>query len=292
MILGAVVMTIVAATFSSFGRGPFAITQHSSPDASFMGLQSFLAALVASAIVPMAALAEKERTQRRLTRALDVARQAKHAAEQSTSQMRQVVKLQRLMVNELNHRVKNTLASVQSIASQTLRASGSMPEARNTLNARLTAMAGAHDILTRESWEGANLIDIVETAIGPYAGSGRIDISGPMVRLPPKAALAFSLTFHELCTNAAKYGALTAADGKVEVHWSLHGRTLHLDWVEKGGPPAREPDHRGFGTRMILGLGRELSGMANMAFTEAGLRCMIKASIEPAQVFGESGLDG
>ncbi len=166
-----------------------------------------------------------------------------------------------------------------------------MPDARQTLNARLAAMAGAHDILTRESWEGANLIDIVETAIGPYAGSGRIDISGPMVRLSPKAALAFSLTFHELCTNAAKYGALSAADGKVEVHWTLRGRTLHLDWVEKGGPPAREPARKGFGTRMILGLGRELSGMANMAFTEAGLQCMIRASIEPAQVFGESTVD-
>ena len=292
MILGAVLMTIVAATASSLGRGPFAITAHGSPDASFMGLQSFLAAMVASAIVPMAALADKERTQRRLTRALDVARRSKHAAEQSNAQMRQVVKLQRLMVNELNHRVKNTLASVQSIASQTLRSASTMPDARNTLNARLSAMAGAHDILTRESWEGANLIDIVETAIGPYAGTGRIDISGPVVRLSPKAALAFSLTFHELCTNASKYGALSAADGKVEVHWSLAGRTLHLDWVETGGPPVREPAHRGFGTRMILGLGRELSGMANMAFTEAGLRCMIKASIEPAQIFGESGLDG
>ncbi len=291
MMLGAVVMTVVAATFSAAGRGPFPILDHKATGTSFLALQFFLAALVTSAVVPMAALAEKERNQRSLTRALDVARRAKHAAEQSAAQMRQVVKLQRLMVNELNHRVKNTLASVQSIASQTLRTSGSMPDARQTLNARLAAMAGAHDILTRESWEGANLIDIVETAIGPYAGSGRIDISGPMVRLSPKAALAFSLTFHELCTNAAKYGALSAADGKVEVHWTLRGRTLHLDWVEKGGPPAREPARKGFGTRMILGLGRELSGMANMAFTEAGLQCMIRASIEPAQVFGESTVD-
>lgn len=173
-----------------------------------------------------------------------------------------------LMVNELNHRVKNTLATVQAIASQTLR--GSDATIRRTLEGRLMALAAAHDVLTRESWEGASLDDVVSGALAPFGSleGGRIQVSGPLLRLWPRAALALAMGLHELSTNALKYGALSAGSGQVEIRWEVTqgaSAQLRLAWTERGGPPVAVPAKRGFGTRLVeRSLAQDLGGVARV----------------------------
>ncbi|MGA0601798.1 sensor histidine kinase [Caulobacter sp. KR2-114] len=183
---------------------------------------------------------------------------------------------QRLMVNELNHRVKNTLATVQAVASQTLRTSGSMDQARQALASRLLALAKAHDVLTHESWEGAEIADIVRQAL--FAGDqARVSAGGDSARLTPKAALALSMILHELFTNAAKYGALSGESGRVEISWRRLDEGLTVAWRERDGPPVSAPDHRGFGSRMIEALARDLDGVARLNFPADGLVCEVEA---------------
>jgi PAS domain S-box-containing protein len=196
---------------------------------------------------------------------------------------------QRLLLDELNHRVKNTLAMVQAVAGQTLRNARSLQDARTALTSRLLALAKAHDLLTRESWEGAPMADIVSAAIHAHGGEARFEISGPPVRLPPSTALAISMALNELSTNAAKYGALSNDSGLVRIAWSLDGESgevLNLRWEEIGGPPVQAPTHRGFGTRMIQGgLSYELGGSARLDFRPSGLFCAISARVpgDPTQ---------
>lgn len=192
--------------------------------------------------------------------------------------------LQRLMVNELNHRVKNTLASVQSIALQTLRNAPSPEAARHDLSERLLALAKAHDVLTRESWEGADLTDIVASAIEAHGVPLRVRASGTHVRLPPKSAVAVAMALHELFTNATKYGALKTEGGVISILWSNTPEVgLMLTWAEHGGPVVSAPSRRGFGFRMIEGLARDLSGEAKLDFLPEGLVCRISA--EPPQSY-------
>ena len=193
----------------------------------------------------------------------------------------------KLMMNELNHRVKNTLATVQSMASQTLRSSPSLAEARVRFEARLMSLSKAHDVLTREMWDGAPLSDIVERAIMPYGGpkQDRFAVSGPALRISAQMALAFAMTIHELCTNAVKYGALSNDKGKVTIVWSVSGRKkslplLKFRWSEKGGPPVAPPTSRGFGTRLIeRSLASDLGGSVKITFARTGVVCVITASL-------------
>lgn len=191
-----------------------------------------------------------------------------------------------LLINELNHRVKNTLATVQSIASQTLRNAETAMEAKETLEGRLIALARAHDVLTRESWEGAELKDIVTQALAPYAilGSDRLTISGPEVRLLPRVALALSMALQELTTNAVKYGALSNATGKVDIVWKFEpaepGNRLHLRWQESRGPHVPAQTRQGFGSRLIeRSLARELNGEVQIEFRPAGIVCTVDAPL-------------
>jgi PAS domain S-box-containing protein len=189
----------------------------------------------------------------------------------------------RLMVHELNHRVKNSLATVQAIAAQTLRGGGSPPEVREALTSRLLALARAHDVLTDARWSGARLEEIAAQAAEPY-GADRFRIDGPPVILPPRTAIAMALAFHELATNAAKYGALSNADGEVELTWGITAepdlRRLHLTWRETGGPPVAPPTRRGFGSRLIQrGLAAEFVGEVRMDFQSAGLICQVDAAL-------------
>ncbi len=191
----------------------------------------------------------------------------------------------RLLVNELNHRVKNTLATVQSIASQTLSHSGSVKEAKQSLTSRLIALAQAHDVLTRESWEGADLRELAVTAVSPHAANRLIVIEGPPVRLTPQMALIFALTLHELGTNAAKYGALSTEGGSLDLSWSvdggtLGGRTLHLRWEEKGGPPVTPPTHTGFGSRLLKRMfANEKHGKVEIEHAPTGVICKITVTL-------------
>jgi PAS domain S-box-containing protein len=190
----------------------------------------------------------------------------------------------RLMVDELNHRVKNTLAIVQSIAHQTFRHLDLPTEARRAFEERLAALANAHSLLTRESWESAELADVAAEACAAYMGrDGRVLIEGPSLRITPKTAVTIAMALHELSTNAAKYGALSNEEGRVRLSWTLAGRSgprLHLRWEERGGPAVARPTRRGFGSRMIeQALAAELQGEVRMAFLPQGLVCEIDAPI-------------
>ena len=146
---------------------------------------------------------------------------------------------QRLLINELNHRVKNTLATVQAIAHQTFRHDHTA--STDIFEARLLALSKAHDLLTRESWEGADLGEVVEGAIAPFrrTDGARFRVTGPRVWLPPRTALAIAMALHELCTNAAKYGALSVPSGQIVIAWEASGThpiDLEMRWEERGGP--------------------------------------------------------
>ncbi|MEE1657908.1 PAS domain S-box protein [Microvirga sp. CF3062] len=193
---------------------------------------------------------------------------------------------QHLLINELNHRVKNTLATVQSLAAQSFRDVGASSGPNFTaFQERLFALARAHDILTRDNWEGAELRDIVGEVIEPYCreSSGRCDIDGPRVRLTPSMALALSMAVHELATNAAKYGALSVSTGQVSISWSVlpgNPRQLTLCWQEQGGPPVAFPKRKGFGTRLIeRSLAQELAGEVSLAYVPTGVVCTVKAPL-------------
>lgn len=204
------------------------------------------------------------------------------------TEQKRAVEQKQLLIHELNHRVKNTLATVVSIAGQTLRNAPDLDSARRDLEVRLIALARAHDVLTSENWQGAGLRDIVDQAVAPYRGpSGeRFEIAGPAVRLPPRAALVFALALHELATNAVKYGALRVPDGHVAIHWRLldlpRGPGLVFVWTEHGGPPVRTPERRGFGARMIeRSLTYELDGKVTLEFRPEGVVCTIEAPLSP-----------
>jgi two-component sensor histidine kinase len=186
-----------------------------------------------------------------------------------------------LLINELNHRVKNTLATVQSIAAQTLRGEDPIL-ALSVFEARLMGLSKTHDALTCNGWQDASLRQLLEQELMPYCGSQlqRCSIEGSDLRLPPKVALALGMAFHELATNAAKYGALSCSNGHVRVAWNLHDSAqalrLQLCWTETGGPQVEPPQRRGFGSRLIeRGLAHELDGDVRMQFDLAGLICTI-----------------
>jgi PAS domain S-box-containing protein len=193
---------------------------------------------------------------------------------------------QRLLINELNHRVKNTLATVQSIATQSLRNADTTEAARNAVEGRLFALSRAHDVLTRENWDGAYLREVVQQAIEPFQGHGesRFDIHGPDVRLQPRIALAVAMALQELGTNAVKYGALSDETGRIVIGWTLTDRVdgprLDMSWQETGGPPVSTPSRKGFGTRLIeRSLAHELHGEVEIRFAPTGLVCWISAPL-------------
>ncbi|MGA7993833.1 MAG: HWE histidine kinase domain-containing protein [Bradyrhizobium sp.] len=188
----------------------------------------------------------------------------------------------RMLIDELNHRVKNTLSTVQSIVWQTLRTTTDPKAIRQSIESRLFALSRSHDLLTREKWESAGLLDIAHDAMEPFGVSGgradRIVITGENIRFPPKAALALSIAFNELATNAVKYGALSNAVGSILIGWTVEtapaGKRLLLNWTEKGGPQVTPPAHRGFGSRVIeRGLTHELEGTVHLDYRPDGLVC-------------------
>ncbi|WP_411903934.1 sensor histidine kinase [Methylorubrum thiocyanatum] len=205
----------------------------------------------------------------------------------------------RLLINELNHRVKNTLATVQSIAMQSLRGleGEEAQSAKAAFEARLLALARAHDVLTRESWEGAELKTVVADAIRPLeAGEGqesRFAVSGPRLRLAPRLALSIAMALHELGTNAVKYGALSKEGGRVTITWTVQRRpelSLSLRWSESGGPPVTPPTRRGFGSRLIeRSLARELAGRVELLYEPDGVVCIIEAPVPPPGLLERKG---
>ena len=180
---------------------------------------------------------------------------------------------QRLLVDELNHRVKNTLATVQAIAQQTLRGSATPERFAEAFEARLMALSKTHNALTDSHWTGAGLRQILWQELSPY-GAERVTMIGPDVQLSARLALALGMVFHELATNAAKYGALSDG-GRLSVTWSVDASDdLSLDWREMGGPPALPPARKGFGSRLIeRSITGELQGRIQMDYATTGLAC-------------------
>ena len=175
-----------------------------------------------------------------------------------------------------------TLSTVQSIVWQTLRMTTDPKTIRQSIESRLFALSRSHDLLTREKWESAGLLDIAHDALEPFGVSGgradRIVITGENIRCPPKAALALSIAFNELATNAMKYGAFSNAAGSIRIEWTTEaapaGKRLLLSWTEKDGPPVKPPAHRGFGSRVLeRGLAHELEGTVHLDYRPDGLVC-------------------
>jgi PAS domain S-box-containing protein len=191
---------------------------------------------------------------------------------------------QKLLLEELNHRVKNTLAIVQAIANLTLREAPDPAAFAVALSARLAALARAHSLLTRELWQGAVLGDVVAAALAPFGADGRqhaIRIDGPAVVVRPDAAMTLSLVLHELATNALKHGALTAPLGRVAVAWSMAEaagapRRVELLWAEHGGPPVTPPARQGFGSRLIAASAGQLGGEVDVRYDRAGVAARLR----------------
>ncbi|HEY1475401.1 MAG TPA: PAS domain S-box protein [Pseudolabrys sp.] len=200
---------------------------------------------------------------------------------------------QKLLIDELNHRVKNTLATVQSLASQTARGAPTPAVFRENFEGRLIALSKAHDQLTRHHWQNAELREVLSASIAPYIGGGpdRIVLRGEDFVLRQRAVLTLAMAFHELVTNAAKYGALSVPGGRIEIRWQVDRAasngpaTLRIDWVEQGGPAVAEPRKRGFGSKLIEGsIASELGGSARLAFEPVGLRCEIVIPLPAATI--------
>lgn len=195
-----------------------------------------------------------------------------------------------LLLNELNHRIKNTLATVQSIVEQTLRAAQVDAAVRETLTERLVALSEAHNVLVAESWAGADLATILDRALAPHQRSDGLpfQLRGPAVRLSPQQAVSMSLVVHELTTNAIKYGALSVPAGQVTVTWNLAydeqgARHLVLLWRESGGPAVRPPTRRGFGSRLIdRSFDQSGGGRARLLYEPDGLRCILELTLSAA----------
>lgn len=195
------------------------------------------------------------------------------AAERDTAE-----KLQHLLLEELHHRVKNTLATVVAITTQTLRKSENVAQAQQAITSRLIALGRAHDLLLQKKWASADLADIVQAAIEPYEvhGAGRFEVLGANIEVGAGAVLPLAMALNELCTNALKYGALSNAEGRIEIEVTLDETTqrFKLTWREKNGPPVVPPKRRSFGSQLIeQSLARVLHGDAKLQFEATGVVC-------------------
>jgi two-component sensor histidine kinase/CheY-like chemotaxis protein len=187
-----------------------------------------------------------------------------------------------ILVQELAHRVKNLLSVFQSITSRTLTGGRTTAEAREVLIGRLQSLGHAHELLTEAYWRGAELRDVVKAEIAGF--SERVRISGPAVELSPSGVQTFALIVHELCTNAAKYGALSNAGGEVQAEWSLGGNSangyMDFSWKERGGPPVKPASHEGFGLSLITAMGSNPASEPIIDFAPSGFACKIRVPLD------------
>ena len=186
-----------------------------------------------------------------------------------------------LLIEELNHRVKNTLALMQAIAVQTFRSASK--DERVKFEGRLGALAEAHNLLSQEKWQGAELKEVIERVLQPFLlnNPDRIRMWGPTVPLSPRLAVVLSMIVHEIATNAAKYGALSNETGTIALDWEVTSDMLRLIWTETGGPPVTAPVQRGFGSRMIERSARDqLGGEATVDFLPRGVVCTLTCALE------------
>ena len=188
-------------------------------------------------------------------------------------------KLQKLILDELHHRIKNTLATVGAIASQSLRGVPEAAHAQHAIEGRLMALGRAHDLLLQERWTSADLGKIVRGAIEAFDNpdAARFRISGPDIRIGSSAVIAIAMTLNELCTNATKFGALSVPNGQIDIAWTVDGAThrLRFTWTETNGPAVNAPTQRSFGTRLIETLGKQLKGDVRLTYEPGGFVYML-----------------
>ncbi|MEH3145551.1 MAG: sensor histidine kinase [Methylobacterium frigidaeris] len=209
---------------------------------------------------------------------------AADSLNRQAEERRQADERQQLLIHELNHRVKNTLATVQSMARQTARSAESLDGFIASFEARLLAMSQTHNVLTANQWQSVGLATLLAAELEPYAGTRpeRLALAGEVVALPPAVAVPLGMVAHELATNAAKYGALSVPEGRVAVDWQVSDGMLSLRWSEAGGPPVSQPSRSGFGTRLIrTSIERELAGAATLDYAADGFVCTITVPLAP-----------
>lgn len=215
---------------------------------------------------------------------------------QATTDLRESEARTRLLSDELQHRIKNTLALVQAMVRQTLRSTPDIKVAQDTVDQRLAAMARAHGMLTAGGWSSSGLRDVIDAALDLHGDAmGRFEVEGPSAYLGAQAATSFALLLHELGTNAVKYGALSVPSGTVTITWSLAtipgrsgSRKLELVWRERGGPPVTEPSKRGFGSRLIeKSLASSLQGTGVIEFGNDGVVCTVTGIVDAVAVVSE-----
>jgi two-component sensor histidine kinase len=199
---------------------------------------------------------------------------------------KQAEERQHLLIRELHHRVKNTLATVQALAGASMRSASSLEAFRTGFADRLVSLGRTHGLLTENAWEGADLDTLLRLELAPFDdGSGaRVRISGPAVQLPSEMAVAFGMALHELATNAAQHGSLSVASGSVEVTWTVETRDAQqhvcLTWVERGGPPVVPPGQGGFGTQLLQRLlSAQMNGRVEIDYAPEGARVLIEAIV-------------
>jgi len=205
------------------------------------------------------------------------------------AEQRVVEKLQRLLLEELHHRVKNTLAIVMAIASQSLETAESVEHGKKAIEHRLVALGRVHDLLLQANWTNTTLTAILRTAIDPFdiAGGGRFIVQSSNIEVSSAAVLPLAMVLNELCTNAVKHGALSNVTGRVEINASVDvvRKQFRLRWAERGGPVVRKPTHRSFGTRLIeQRFVSQLQGEARLSFEPSGVVCELDiplASLKP-----------
>ena len=198
-------------------------------------------------------------------------------------EIKMVEQQRQLMLGEMNHRVKNTLAMVNVMVSQTLRQADNLRDAQESIQSRIGMMAQAHDRLINAAWSETHISEVVEAALVPHrTGEGRFAITGVDLPIGSKQALALTMALHELSTNASKYGALSVQGGTVSIAWAVDGKTelFNFTWTESGGPTVTEPTRRGFGSRMIKqALPGYFTGQAELSYDPDGLKFSLQAPL-------------
>ncbi|SFW70536.1 sensor histidine kinase [Luteibacter sp. UNCMF366Tsu5.1] len=206
--------------------------------------------------------------------------------QEDVTVLRDTARSQRVVIDDLNHRLKNVLMVVQAMARQSFRGDRPLDCSMTAFECRLRALAAAHDLLLKRTTQAVPLRDVVAATLAPHdPGNGRVCFSGPRLTLERETALAVAMALHELLTNAAKYGALSTPSGRIAITWQVPSEAtdkVWIEWKERGGPPVTVPVHRGFGTRFIeRTLACQAAGEAAIRFEPDGVRAVFEAPTQP-----------